>query len=54
MSASLDLVRSIYGAWEGGDFGTAGWADPQIEYEYRDGPSPGTWSALEGMADGIP
>src|SRR5450631_3831057 len=53
MSANLDLVRSIYVAWERGDFGSAEWADPDMVYEYADGPSPGTWSGVEGMAEGF-
>jgi hypothetical protein len=32
VSAPLELVRSIYAKWELGDFGSADWADPQIEY----------------------
>jgi ketosteroid isomerase-like protein len=46
----MELVRSIFSAWERGDYSSADWADPEIEYTYADGPSPGSSRGLADMA----
>jgi len=50
-SADLELVRRIVADWERGDFTSAEWAHPEIEYVEADGPAPGGSTGLAGMAE---
>jgi hypothetical protein len=43
-------VRSIWAAWERGEFSSAEWAHPEIEYVVVGGPEPGTWIGRAQMA----
>jgi ketosteroid isomerase-like protein len=51
-SANLDLVRSMYAASERGDYESVEWAHPEMELVFADGPAPGHWTGLAGIAEG--
>jgi hypothetical protein len=51
-SQNLAFVRSIFDAWESGDFSRTDWASSEIEFGFGDGPDPQRWSGIAGMAEG--
>ena len=51
MARNLDVVESIFAAWEKGDFTSVDWADPEIEFVMNGGLSTGTWNGVAEMAE---
>jgi ketosteroid isomerase-like protein len=49
---NVEIVRSLYAAWECGDFSSVEWAHPEIELTFADGPTPGSWTGRAGMVEG--
>ena len=46
----LEIIRPIYAAWERGDFTSAAWAHPDIEFVAADSFDAGSASGLAAMA----
>ena len=49
---NVELVRSISAAHERGDYGSAEWAHPDIEYVIVGGPTPGSWKGSRRDGEG--
>ena len=52
MAENLNLVHSICAGWARGDYSSAAWAHPEIDYELVGGPAPARWSGVVRMAGG--
>jgi ketosteroid isomerase-like protein len=51
VSENLDLVRSIFAAWAEGDFSSADWADPEIDFVMHGDLTAGEWEGLDEMGE---
>ena len=49
---NVELVHSIYADWQRGDFSSAEWAHPEIEFVNFDGPDPDVRTGVAGMSAG--
>ena len=48
---NVEVVRSIFAAWERGDYSSADWAHPEIELVSTDGPTRGSGTGVAAMAE---
>jgi ketosteroid isomerase-like protein len=51
VSENLELVRSIFAAWAEGDFGSADWADPEIDFVMHGDLTGGEWEGVDEMGE---
>jgi ketosteroid isomerase-like protein len=49
---NLEVVRSIWSAWERGEYDSIHWEDSEIEFVMADGPTPGRWRGAAGITEG--
>jgi hypothetical protein len=50
---TLVTAALLYAAWARGDRSSIEWAHPEIEFVIADGPAPGRWTGMTGMAKGF-
>ena len=48
---NVETVRSIMAGWARGDFSSAEWAHPEVEFIRADGPAPGRWAGPTGLPE---
>ena len=49
---NVEIVRGLVEPWSRGDYSSVEWAHPEIEFVVADGPAPGSWKGLAGLAEG--
>jgi hypothetical protein len=51
VSSNLDLIRGIFAEWERGDWNSADWADPEIDFVMHGGLNSGEWKGIREMTE---
>ncbi|HEY7122132.1 MAG TPA: nuclear transport factor 2 family protein [Solirubrobacterales bacterium] len=51
MSSNLDLISGIFAEWERGDWNSADWADPEIDFVMHGGLNSGEWKGIREMTE---
>ncbi|HZI76097.1 MAG TPA: hypothetical protein VFD73_19165 [Gemmatimonadales bacterium] len=48
---NVEIVRSIYSAWERGDYSSTEWQHPKVEFVVADGPTPASGTGATEISE---